>query len=69
MRFNLPVTATEQTFAAPQWFIGATDINRHHNVGARVKKTAGNTNAAVTRGRPFESISSGLRALVERLNR
>ncbi|WP_443216253.1 methyl-accepting chemotaxis protein [Pseudomonas sp. PAMC 25886] len=40
-----------------------------NNVAATVQKTAGNANAAVTRGRELESISSGLRALVERFNR
>ncbi|MFC6297205.1 methyl-accepting chemotaxis protein [Pseudomonas spelaei] len=40
-----------------------------NNVAATVQKTAGNANAAVLRGRELESISSGLRALVERFNR
>jgi hypothetical protein len=40
-----------------------------NNVVATVKKTAGDAYAAVTRGRELESISSGLRALVERFNR
>lgn len=40
-----------------------------NNVTAAVQKTAGNANAAVIRGRELESISSGLRALVERFNR
>ncbi|QJI30224.1 methyl-accepting chemotaxis protein [Pseudomonas sp. ADAK18] len=40
-----------------------------NNVAATVQKTAGNANAAVIRGRELESISSGLRALVERFNR
>lgn len=40
-----------------------------NNVAVTVQKTAGIANAAVTRGRELESISSGLRALVERFNR
>jgi len=69
VRLNLPVTAFEQTFGEPPRFICATDIYGHSNVAATVQKTAGNANAAVTRGGELKSISSGLRALVERLNR
>lgn len=48
----------------------AEDVSQQiNNVAATVQKTAGNANAAVTRGRELESISSGLRALVERFNR
>ncbi|CRM08172.1 methyl-accepting chemotaxis protein [Pseudomonas brenneri] len=48
----------------------AEDVSQQiNNVAATVQKTAGNANAAVIRGRELESISSGLRALVERFNR
>ena len=74
MRLNLPVTAVEQTFGEQQRLISATDINSHitcchAEFAATVQKAAGMASAAVTRGRELESISSGLRALVERFNR
>ncbi|SQH32660.1 hypothetical protein [Pseudomonas mucidolens] len=82
MRLNLPVIAVEQAFGGQQRLIRAAAANRHithrdaekasqpsHNAAATVQKTACNVNAAAIRGRELESISSGLRALVERFNR
>ncbi|MCY1425330.1 Methyl-accepting chemotaxis protein McpU [compost metagenome] len=40
-----------------------------NNVASTVQATARNANAAASRGTELESISSGLRALVERFNR